>query len=377
MAIEIIEMFWKCKKCERVNSGIKGPEDESLRCPGCGNQKSDEPWLMPEDIQNAPAITDPALLKMAKAGRNWTCPFCGCEERNLHGECSTCGGGKSINDTHEPSDASTTPKADDAPRSEYDPEDYYQREIRREEKRKVIIISLGALIAVAGIVLLLVWLFASKHSIVAISSMSWQRDEVVEERHTLNGEGWESDMPGSSFDASCERRLKGYRECNPHRCNPHSVSYECNCTGGDSYSCNCSRSCSSNDNGTATCSTSCSTCYTPKSCSTCSRTEYDTCYDQCPIHENWCTYQYYRWDAIQQKTVGGTDQKLFWPGLQSIGDLQRLVRHQKFSVVFHEVDGDRQWKTEPDESTYLQYGKDAAYQAEWTRAGSFKILRRK
>ena len=86
-----IEMFWKCRFCGTKCPGLQGKEDESFKCTQCGAQKADEPWLMPDDIESAPVITDAKLLTYANAGPNWRCHSCGNDERTQHDVCSVCG----------------------------------------------------------------------------------------------------------------------------------------------------------------------------------------------------------------------------------------------------------------------------------------------
>lgn len=82
-------MLWQCRHCQATNPGLQG-EDEGLRCKGCGSQRSDEPWIMP-DVNAAPAVTDKALQRRANAGAVWVCKFCQHSERNEHKACSVCG----------------------------------------------------------------------------------------------------------------------------------------------------------------------------------------------------------------------------------------------------------------------------------------------
>jgi hypothetical protein len=83
--VDIVEMRWACKACSRENLG------RDMKCVACGKKRADEPYTMPEDTSHAAAVTDPALVKMAKAGANVPCSFCGCEERAGERTCKECG----------------------------------------------------------------------------------------------------------------------------------------------------------------------------------------------------------------------------------------------------------------------------------------------
>lgn len=178
----------------------------------------------------------------------------------------------------------------------------------------------------AGLVALGVFLFMPWEVTAKVSALRWDYRADLRQRVTLHGSGWGS--PGGAFNVSCKRKWYGTENCNPHNCNPHSVSYECNCT---SYECNCSTHCSDNGNGFSTCSETCSTC---QQCSTCSRIEYDTCYDQCDVYKDWCEYDYYDWPIIKTLTTSGSSHNEHWPDLAADGPLQRLDKTERYSVDF-------------------------------------------
>jgi len=67
-----IEMFWRCKHCQTRCPGMKDAERESLRCTKCGAEKTDEPWIMPDSPETAPALTgelDKKTRARARTGR--------------------------------------------------------------------------------------------------------------------------------------------------------------------------------------------------------------------------------------------------------------------------------------------------------------------
>lgn len=372
MTERIIQMHWRCRHCGLVGPGLQG-EDEGLRCSGCGSQKSDESWIMPSDTAAAPTVTDPALLKRAKAGANWSCRFCGSEERALHGGCSACGANKNEpTGSAEPSrDAPSV--AEDTPSAPVSPLAELSR--FRPNRTQAIVASF---IAACGLFAwLMFWLFAAHHDVAAVTSMHWKHVEVVEEIHTKNGSGWASNMPFDAFDKSCDRRLKGHRDCDPYKCNAHQVSYQCNCTGGDSYSCNCREVCTSNNNGSASCRKSCSTCRTPRSCQTCWRTEYDTCYKRCPVYEDHCEYKYREWNAIGTQQLSGSTHETKWPQMKYTPPGQRVQRSQDYEIAIKSTsDADRKWELSPrSENEFNAYRIGSKHEVEWTYAGTVKVLR--
>ncbi len=420
---EIIEMVWRCKHCKTVCPGVSGKEDESLKCTHCGAQKSDEPWLMPDDIAAAPAITDAIQLAFARAGANWRCEYCGCEERNLHGQCSVCAARKpsppatAVGEvtvapsvvasvaaiTSDP--AATPPSASGATPHASCPSAFVGR--------KLLLGLCTALLGCAGLAFVR-WALSPNVSVASVSGLAWSRTERLFEEHTYAGNGWASGMPSAAFNVSCEIRLRGYVSCNPHdcdpyveqvdcnctggdtyRCNPRTVARRCNCTGGGTYRCNPRRgTCRSNGNGTATCPTVWDTCRTPETCQRCLDTVYETCrhprvcqrcpvtrwrtcFDQCPVNERYCSYQFNRWDQLETRSLAGTDHVPRWPGLVARTARQRLDREETYSVALSEKGGDHRWTLTPTgERDFLRYDLAQRYRVEWTRAGAFHVLGR-
>lgn len=108
-----IEMLWRCSSCGHKNLGRFG------ECQGCRNPKDgSEEWEMPPDTAAAPSVTDPELLRLALAGADWRCAFCGSDQRALDGACRSCGAkqadGKSLADPKAPPVPLVTPAVDKA-----------------------------------------------------------------------------------------------------------------------------------------------------------------------------------------------------------------------------------------------------------------------
>jgi hypothetical protein len=79
-------MTWRCSGCKRQNLG------RYKSCQTCGNPKdASEEFEMPADTTLAPTVTDPTLLRMATAGPDWRCRFCGGDQRRSDQTCVSCG----------------------------------------------------------------------------------------------------------------------------------------------------------------------------------------------------------------------------------------------------------------------------------------------
>ena len=342
-----------------VGPGLRG-EDEGLRCSNCGSQKADEPWIMPEYVEAAPAITDPALLERAKAGENWTCGSCRHEERALHQSCSVCGAPRDSGQSVTPVALSQAPEPEPGPRL-------------TPERRRLFALIVGGITLTCALYAIGNYLFGTHTTTATISAVLWQRAAWLEERHIKDGSDWSDELRAGAFDATCDRKLRKHVDCNPHKCNAHTVSYSCNCTGGDSYQCGSSRSCTSNNNGSATCTDTPKYCRNPRLCQTCTRTEWDTCYDRCPVFGEFCRYRYPLWEEIARKTASGADLKPWWPELVAIGQDQRVGRSEAYTVKF--TDGEHVWKTQPrDETEFTRNVPGSRRRVEYSRAGAFCVV---
>lgn len=427
-----IEMFWRCKHCQTRCPGMKGAERESLRCTKCGAEKTDEEWIMPDAPETAPALSG-EFDKKARAGANWTCPYCKAQSRATARACEVCGallavkpsptvpdakveptwicrtcGGfnRGVPDdsrvcstcAHLPSEngaeppepepeplragpAYRTPPASSKPQAVHPPpppplteEDFLP--VHKRELPEALIWGVLGVIALGLIVWFMIWLFTPNDTTARVRDVSWQRTEVLRERHSYHGEGWRRRAPSGVYSWDhCETRQNGTEDCHPHDCLCRQESYSCNCSGGSSYSCICRTTCSSNRNGSATCRESCSTCTTPRVCSTCYRTVCSTCYDQCPVYEDWCRYRYYQWDAVDRRVTGAHDTNPVWPGLIADRDDRRVERTATYRVVFDdEQSASRYWDQTVSLNEFTRYAVGQRWHVQWTHTGTLTIL---
>ncbi len=332
-----VENTWNCQHCGAQNLG------RHLACQECGARKGTatrDHVAGPE----APEVRDPQLLKKATAGANWKCEHCGNQERNTEGECTHCAAPKSrparlmsvpFYTSIEPllprSDAASVSSSFSVEKN-YDirPDPLWRRELIGPLRGWHLALIVAGL---AGLIWGIVWILTPREVDAKVTDLSWTYTSNIRERQTLADAEW--GRPGSkgfykepAFNVRCESRYYGTENCNPHQCNAHQVSYSCNCT---SYSCNCRQSCTDNRNVFSTCTEVCSTC---QRCDTCYRTEYDTCYDQCPVYRDWCSYNYYDWPIKTTQHTSGADHVVRWPDLVPIGDQQRLQKIEKYKVDF-------------------------------------------
>jgi len=395
-----VENTWTCDSCKEVNRG------RDMKCKKCGSYKEKrEEYDTSKNLTSAP-VTDPELLKLAKAGSNWSCEFCKNDVRNLYGECSVCGGPKTLEAAKEKQQETLAdppvqhdwnrilrpaiaPK-NSAPARVIEPtgwlpstDDNSNNKLNSffSDEEKLLYAKIGAVVAGLGLlVFLLFWLFSYHSKLVTVTNTYWSHRANLSQRSTHHDTGWQDDEPASHFNDVCETRQHGTHDCNPYNCNPHSVSYECNChsvSDGES----CHESCHSSGNGFSECSETC----TPQShteCDSCSRTEYDTCYEQCPTMEQWCSYDYYQWTVIATSELHGfNDHNLRDPQdlvaqRNEIGP-QSLEIERHYSVTFTDLNDDEKphWEYNPQTGTdFNRFNTNALWDIEVNHAGQMNVL---
>lgn len=346
----VVENTWKCDSCNSSNKG------RYMKCQNCGNPKEKHEKYNIDENLTALAVTDPAMLAQAKAGKNWECDYCGGSVRNLHGECNTCGGPK------------IEPEIFSQP---YNNQQLHNQQPNKKEnvtgrRRRLLATICLTLAVMMTIIGLAIFLFLPHDEQVSVINTEWVYTANLQQRTTRTGSDWDENVPASAFNNVCHTKQRTTRNCRPYDCNPHQVEYDCN-----PHDCRCSSSCSDNNNGYSTCRETCSTCY-----DSCYRIEHDTCYHQCPVIDEWCSYNYYEWPTIHTETRSGNNHNMEDPDLHiqpNSSSPQRIVHERYFSVVFSN-EGDT-WSYVPNSTEdYNRFEVGAEWLIEVNRIGEVSPL---
>ena len=372
----IVENSWTCKSCK--SSVQKG---RHTTCQECGAPKGSDVVDRIPNPSSAPRVTDENMLRDAKAGANWVCEYCGKQERNNRGDCTYCaadrGGVKAVSRSLKGTWKSESVKdlrVFHGMDAEEELVDVLSREIALEIDREILSfpwhrrhrrkIKFGLAALVVGLLVWLgLWLFLPHEVDTTVTSTTWEYTMELQQRETRSGEGWDGDRPDSHFNDSCRTKQRGTEDCNPHDCNAHSESYDCN-----PHDCSCHDVCSDNGNGYSSCHQSCSTCY-----DSCSRTVYDTCYDQCAVYDQWCEYDYYAWPTILNQRTSGDDHEVHWPVMPEPKALQRIQSDAKYHVIF--TGKEDTWDIAPKSlNEFTQYTRGTMWKIKVNRAGKVEPL---
>jgi hypothetical protein len=338
----IIEAEWTCTSCGGKNRGC------DMRCATCDHPKEkDEAYRTPERPE---AVTDPERLKEARAGRNWSCAYCGSEERNLNGECKNCAAERA---------ATKAPAADPVSR----PYDYFagRRPPVKEGPSKRLILTCAA-IAVGALLLawFLIWLLRPYKAETAVESVAWSTRTELRRRTLFSGSGWRDEARSDAFNFSCQERQRGTRDCDPYDCS-YVTQVECRCRD---VNCRVDRSsCEDEGNGYQSCDEICD-----QDCDTCDQKVEKTCYKRCPVYDDWCSYDYYEWPVIRTETASGQGHDVLWPPLSADGPYERIERSAEYTVRFA-ADG-KTWTYHPSSlEDYRRFAPGARWLIKANRAG--------
>jgi hypothetical protein len=285
MADRHIEMTWVCAACSLRNLG------RHTGCQRCGKAKTTEAYEMPAEVSQAASVTDPELLRLATAGANWVCRYCGSDQRRLDGECARCGGERTARERQEHASAGQAPRPaapGPVPGRSWSP--------------AALLVPVASL-AIFGLVIGL-FLFARRPAppptVVgqptsepaepvgpvpgSVVGLKWEQRLVIERYQILPGEGFAEQRPADALDVKAAGthvhhidqvpdgyREETYTETVPDGTRTESYTEQTQC-GQDCRSTpqSCRQVCTSSKNGFANCKDVCSgggqTC-SPKYCS--------------------------------------------------------------------------------------------------------------
>lgn len=229
----IYEGKWRCTFCQTVCRG------RDMDCAGCGARRgADVEFFLDDD---APPVTDEALLLEANDGPDWRCETCGGSNRFNVQTCQTCGAPlgssdfREVTDTYsddvlgiEDDDAGGTPGQGATPPHDGEPLPFYKSD--SHHSREYGAAGAGLLsgwtpsytligIAAAGLIVLLTLLnladgggsvqrafepkvdprySISRNVELTVDRVEWKRSIVVEEYRDVVSEDWEGAVPSDA-----------------------------------------------------------------------------------------------------------------------------------------------------------------------------------
>lgn len=318
---------WDCTRC-----GQKDISGRDKRCPACGDPREQHELdaMRPPDESEfeTNAIKDLEELAIARDGPDWSCGYCGANNRGAATVCESCGGARKeatgLGKVGELGSEVAPPLPDRAAAKEPPIEPPRRRSIGR-----------WVLIA-AGVIALFLWCGFRDHDEEGeVVALRWAHTTELQRWTDVTRGDWAPVRPAPAVapvrgkGEVAGRQITGCRD--KHH---HDESYACGTesyNASESYSCGSTQSCSTRRNGNGSFSRSCTT-----RSKTCYRTVRKTRTKYCtrPIYRQWCDFITQEWVTTQRKTSNGEGHgELPFPAIPPGGDLERNQFSGEYQVV--------------------------------------------
>ncbi len=281
-------MTWRCSSCQHQNLG------RHKACQQCGNPKDEsEQYEMPS--QRA-SVTDAALLRMAEAGPNWRCAYCGSDQRKADASCAQCGASSEHGQLLTPN-----------------------RPVRARpswwRKHRIAIIVVAALVVIP--IACWTYLHRTRTFDAKVVDARWTQTISVERYQIWSRDGWRDTQPPDAFDVvSKGQQIHHYdKVLDGYDTEHYTEQVAC---GQDCYTEaeSCHEECDDNGNGFSSCHTECTG--GGQKCTTryCSepRTRQVPRYRDEPRYAEAIAYQIWDWGHHRSIDASGTGVAgLRWP----------------------------------------------------------------
>lgn len=330
-----VPLIWECPYCETQNPGpIK-------TCTSCGAPQPDDVEFLRVDKEKFNFIKDEALIRMAQAGPDIHCPYCG--TRNPAGAelCSNCGGeinipGKVVREVGK--EVQTVSEAEQEPQEVPTPTPSVTpvSTPRKKPSRLVKILgALGILAVLAGCIILLMLLFKTDTVEATVTSGTWERSVAIEAFRSVTDSGWWDEIPDSAEIQSCTQRYR-YTSENPEP--------------------NATEVCSDpvvEDTGTGI-----------------GEVVQECVYE---VYDDYCEYTYMNWIVETTVVERGEDWNPVWPEPDLDSDQRLGVMSEDYTIVFAEG-GESYTYSTSDAATYIMAQPGSRWALEINQLGKIQSI---
>lgn len=281
-----IPLIWQCQYCETQNPGpIK-------TCTSCGAPQPEDVEFTRVDEETFNFIKDEALIRMAQAGPDIHCPFCGTRNPATAETCSNCGGELSMGGKARETGkiVQTTTEEAQTPPSSPEPTQ------KPSSGKKGIFIAIALVAILACIIVGIVLLTKTDDIDATVTDRSWERSVIIEEYQTVNRSDWSDDIPAGAEVQSCSQQYR-YTSNEPVA----NATEVC----GEPYV---------EDTGTG----------------------YGEVVQDCTyeVYDDYCDYTILDWVVVNTLTESGGSTSPDWPSPSLLSDQRLGQREESYTVVF-------------------------------------------
>ena len=296
-SLGFVPLIWECPFCNTQNPGpIKS-------CTSCGAPQPEDVEFLQVDEEKFNFIKDEALIRMAKAGPDIHCPYCGTRNPGTAKLCSKCGGelslggkaratGTRIRTISEASAKEQPPVSTPVP-----PIPQTSPPVSAPRKKlSPILIVIPILVIIACLIGAYFLFFKSEDMDATVTGVEWERSIVVEAYRESTTSDWWDQIPDDAEILGCSEE---YRYS--------SDEWEPNSTEvcGEAYV---------EDTGTGV-----------------GEVVQDCTYE---VYDQYCEYTVMTWQQVRTETESGTDLSPFWPAVNLASDERTSTETETYRIIF-------------------------------------------
>jgi hypothetical protein len=300
-----VPLIWQCPFCETQNPGpIK-------KCTSCGAPQPEDVDFKTVDEKQFNFIKDEALVRMAKAGPDIHCPYCGTRNPGSAEVCTHCGGDLSLGGkvrkagvkVASVSDSKTPPPVEASPPKQ------------KRSRAFVIFGILGGIACLAGFVVLMILLLKTDDITGRVTDVAWERSVAIETYQTVTDQAWWDEVPEGAEVIACSQEYR---------------------TTSDEIQ----------PNATEVCGTP----YTEDTGTGIGEVVQDCSYE---VYDNYCEYETLAWVVVDTATESGQNLEPIWPS-PALDAEQRLgERDEAYTITFN-ADGSQYTYETTNSDLFLQ-----------------------
>lgn len=317
-SLGFVPLIWDCPSCGTQNPGpIK-------TCTACGAPQPEDVKFLRVDEEKFNFIKDEALIRMAKAGPDIHCPWCGTRNPGTASLCSNCGGelgqggklratGGKVQSVSEAKAEAEKPQP--VPTSRPSTTSGFKQPLKPSSKKSIIIAVVIVAVLCLASILVISFLNKTDATTATVTDVSWERQISIEEYALKPGTGWCDELPSDAVVTATSQKYRYTSE------DPVADAIE---VCGDEYVV---------DTGTGV-----------------GEVVQDCVYE---VYDYYCEYDTWGWVSVGMETSSGEDLMPYWPALNLTEDQREAEYQEDYSIIFR-ADGEEYTYYTDDVDLFLQ-----------------------
>lgn len=333
--IGFVPLIWECPSCGTQNPGpIKS-------CTACGAPQPEDVQFLRVDQEKFDFIKDEALIRMAQAGPDIHCPWCGTRNPSTAALCSKCGGELSQGGklrqqgqrVQTKAEAAVQPPSPKPPQPS--PSGAAPKPTKKISRQGMIIGIIAVIVLCVAVIAFTIWGGQSSKIDATVSEVYWERSIALEEYLQVTDSDWCDSIPADAEVLAISQEQRFTSE------EPVANATE---VCGEEYVV---------DTGTGV-----------------GEVVQDCVYE---VYDDYCEYTAWEWTAISPAVANGFDLNPEWPILNLTRNQREGERTEEYIITFAGDDRDYTYSTD-DLDFFLQAEPGSTWKLEVTNLNAIKEL---